>query len=364
MKLFSCPCCAQILHFENTACGRCGRRTGYMPETDLMTALEPADDLPGTWRVKAESSRSYRFCENAQHDVCNWLIPAADEAVFCLACRHNRQVPNLSEPTAQGKWQQIEAAKHRLIYTLRHLGLPIPAPGEVPEPLVFDFLADEADPGAPKVMTGHENGLITIALAEADDSERESRRAAMGEPYRTLIGHFRHEVGHYYWDRLVRDAGRLDACRAVFGDDSQDYQAALQRHYDEGPPPDWAEHYVSSYATTHPWEDFAETWAHYLHIVDSLEMARALGLAVAPRLDQAGILAARPEVDPYAEDDMGRLVQTWVPVAFAMNAVNRCMGQRDLYPFVLPPAVIGKLAFIRELINASRGPSELIDSVK
>lgn len=352
MKLFACPCCAQILDFENTLCGQCGRRLGYDPLSDVLAALEPGD-RPGTWISQGEAGGAYRFCDNAEYDVCNWLVPAGSGERYCLACRHNRQVPDLSDPKARGEWQRIEAAKHRLIYTLRRLGLAVPAPGEVEEPLVFDFLADAAQPGGPKVMTGHENGLVTIALAEADDSEREGRRAAMGEPYRTLIGHFRHEVGHYYWDRLVRDAGRLDECRAVFGDDSRDYQAALQRHYDEGPPPDWAESHVSRYATTHPWEDFAETWAHYLHIVNSLEMARSLGLAVAPPLDRSGILTTRAGIDPYGDADMGRLVETWIPVAFALNALNRCMGQSDLYPFVLPPPVIAKLAFIRDLVRSS-----------
>ena len=175
-------------------------------------------------------------------------------------------------------WRKLEAAKHRLFYTLLRLNLPIETRNENPEGLAFDFLADQPAQSGPKVMTGHDNGLITIALAEADDAERERRRTAMGEPYRTLLGHFRHEVGHYYWDRLVRDEGRLDPCRAVFGDDSQDYEQALQRHYAEGAPANWQENFVSAYATTHPWEDFAETWAHYLHIVDTLEMAGAFGV--------------------------------------------------------------------------------------
>ena len=95
-------------------------------------------------------------------------------------------------------------------------------------------------------MTGHENGIITIALAEADGFERERRRLEMGEPYCTLLGHFRHEVGHHFWDLLVRDGGQLQACRALFGDDSEDYQAALQRHYRDGPVPDWQQRYVSA----------------------------------------------------------------------------------------------------------------------
>ena len=171
-------------------------------------------------------------------------------------------------------------------------------------------------------MTGHDNGLVTIALAEADDAERERRRAAMGEPYRTLLGHFRHEVGHYYWDRLVRDEGRLDQCRAVFGDDSQDYEQALQRHYNEGAPANWQENYVSAYATTHPWEDFAETWAHYLHIVDTLEMAGSFGVSVDPKLDHSGELEGEVDFNVYKVGNPQQLVDVWLPLTFALNSLS------------------------------------------
>jgi len=200
-------------------------------------------------------------------------------------------------------------------------------------------------------MTGHDNGLITIALSEADDIERERRRLQMGEPYRTLLGHFRHEVGHYFWDVLVRDGGKLDACRQVFGDDSVDYGAALQRHYTDGAPSDWQLQFVSAYATSHPWEDFAETWAHYLHIVDTLEMAGEFGIEVRPPADLTGGLTARVNFDPYRTDDFDAIVTAWLPFTFAMNNVSRAMGTRDLYPFILSPTVIDKLGFIHGLVQ-------------
>jgi hypothetical protein len=201
-------------------------------------------------------------------------------------------------------------------------------------------------------MTGHDNGLITIALTEADDAEREKRRLAMGEPYRTLLGHFRHEVGHYFWDVLVHDGGKLDACRAVFGDDSVDYGEALQRHYANGPPADWQQNFVSAYATTHPWEDFAETWAHYLHIADTLEMGSEFGMEIHPVADRTGQLSTRVAIDPYATDNFDAVVSAWLPFTFAINSVNRAMGLRDLYPFILSPAVIKKLCFIHNLVQA------------
>ena len=351
MKLFKCPSCGQLLYFENTRCENCGHRLGYISDADVLTALDPIADMAGVWQALADVGGRYRFCANAEYDVCNWLVPTDSPARLCQACRHNRTIPDLGDPRALASWRKIEDAKHRLIYTLLRLGLPRPDVGEAPEPLVFDFLADRPTPHGPKVMTGHEDGLITIALAEADDSEREKRRAMMGEPYRTLIGHFRHEVGHFYWDILVRDGGRLAACREVFGDDGQDYQAALQRHYDTGPPVDWHERFISAYATTHPWEDFAETWAHYLHIIDTLEMARAFGMSVEPRIEGSDELAARADVDVYAASEIGHMVGTWIPLAFSLNSMNRCMGQSDLYPFILSPAVVEKLGFIHRLVH-------------
>lgn len=356
MKLFKCPSCGQLLYFENTRCESCGHRLGYMPQADVLTALEP--EGADAWRSLADVGGLHRFCANADHDSCNWLIAAERSERFCAACRHNRTIPDIAEPHRLVSWRRIEFAKHRLFYTLIRLGLPTPAPGDGAQPLVFDFLADGPTPGGAKVMTGHDEGRITIALAEADDAERERRRAAMGEPYRTLLGHFRHEVGHFYWDILVRDGGRLDACREVFGDDRLDYGAALARHYAEGAPSDWRESYVSAYATTHPWEDFAETWAHYLHIVDSLEMARAFGLSVNPRIQGSDALTAAADLDVYAADDMRELVRRWIPLAFALNSINRCMGLSDLYPFVLSPSVVDKLDFVHRLVRAGRRAEE------
>ena len=204
-------------------------------------------------------------------------------------------------------------------------------------------------------MTGHDNGLITIALAEADDAERERRRTQMGEPYRTLLGHFRHEVGHHYWDLLVRDGGRLDEFRALFGDEREDYGQALQRHYAQGAPPDWGSRYISAYASSHPWEDFAETFANYLHIVDTLEMARAFGLSVNPKVDDTGVVTANLDVRPEFTRDFSRVLEDWLPLTFALNSLSRCLGQSDLYPFILSPPMTEKLDFVHRLVrNAKR----------
>lgn len=365
MKLFQCQCCRQVVHFENTVCLRCGQTLGYLPEQDRMAAVEA--DGP-RWRVLpgadgADDSRRWRFCRNWELSACNWMVPAGDDgdaevpddaAEFCPACRHNRTVPNLDDPVHLARWQKIESAKRRLIYTLARLGLPRPAPGDDhAEPLVFDFLA-ELPGSAEPVMTGHAGGVVTIALEEADDAAREGMRAEMGEAYRTLLGHFRHEIGHYYWDLLVRDGGALDGFRAMFGDERADYAQALDRHYREGPPEGWEASHVSAYATMHPWEDWAETWAHYLHMVDTLETASVLGIELEPEVDDDGELSADIDVDPYRAVAVKRLLSAWVPLTVALNALNRSMGAADLYPFALPDVVRRKLAFVHDLVAARR----------
>jgi hypothetical protein len=349
MKLFRCQHCGQVLYFENFQCERCGHRLGYLPETATLSALEQEGD---GWSTLAKPVASVRFCENAGHGVCNWLVPAGSDDIFCAACRHNQTIPPLENPDYRAAWAKLETAKHRLMYTLLRLGLPLQTRLESPDHgLAFDFLADVPDSAGPKVMTGHDNGLITIALVEANDAEREKRRVSMHEPYRTLLGHFRHEVGHHYWDLLVRDGNRLDEFRALFGDESEDYDAALQRHYSQGAPPDWQNSFVSTYATAHPWEDFAETWAHYLHIIDTLEMAVAFGIQVDPVVSDDPELSVAVDLDPYRTETVEPLVKLWLPLCFALNSLNRSMGLGDAYPFVLSPVVVEKLGFIHSIVH-------------
>jgi len=352
MKLFQCQYCRQPLYFENSLCLSCGRRVGYLPSREAMTALEWSS---GAWRALAESNGQYRYCANAQHGVCNWLISADRPDLYCAACRHNRIVPDLSRAENVAHWKKIEIAKHRLLYTLLRLRLPLATRAEDPGGLAFDFVEDQGgwSAGAPRVLTSHASGLITINLAEADDAERERQRSRMGEPYRTLLGHFRHEIAHYYWDRLVASSPGLADFRAIFGDERKDYASALQENYASGPPADWPDRYVTAYASAHPWEDFAETWAHYFHMVDTLETANAFGLKVDPKIKGAE-LAADIDFDPHVAD-MDRIIDAWLPLTFAVNSINRSMGLPDLYPFVLAPSVIVKLAFVHDRIHAQAG---------
>jgi hypothetical protein len=294
------------------------------------------------------------LCQNGwEHEVCNWAVPAAEAEPYCRACRLNQTIPNLGDPAAKEAWHRLEIAKRRLLCTLFDLRLPVESKAVDPERgLAFSFLKNEGDA---IVFTGHNDGLITINIAEADDPFREKTRVQMGETYRTLLGHFRHEIGHYYWDRLIADGPWLAGFRSRFGDERADYGEAQQRHYQSGPPPDWGRHFVSAYASMHPWEDWAETWAHYLHMSDTLETARAYGLALRPRPTSDGAshpvstLAVR-RLDPHSFDD---LVSGWVPLAVALNSLNRSMGLADPYPFVLSEAAIEKLRFAHQVIEGS-----------
>jgi hypothetical protein len=356
MQLFECQHCGQLLYFENTRCERCGHSLGYLPELSVLSALAAQNGKE--WRPLAAPKRLSRFCANAAHQACNWLVPAASSKAFCDACGLNRTIPNLAVPGNLQRWQRLEAAKHRLIYGLLRLELPLVSRAEAPETgLAFDFLAGAASGAcelAP-IMTGHAFGLITIDIAEADDAERERQRQDMAETFRTLLGHFRHEMGHYYWDRLVAGSLWLNAFRDLFGDERQDYSGRLQTHYAAGPPCDWQQSYVSSYASAHPWEDFAETWAHYLHIVDALETAYAFGLRVRPRAGRDPALSVTIEFDPYRQDDFDALVRAWLPLTYAVNSLNHSVGQPDLYPFVLAPTVMGKLRFVHGLVHRVGG---------
>lgn len=353
MKLFNCQNCGNLLFFENVVCEKCGKSLGYLPDRAVLTAMEPDEAAYVTLDAPA---RRVRLCRNAEFDACNWLVDADSDEGFCAACRHNRTIPPLGDAHTLELWQRLEAAKHRLFYSLIRLNIALPNRNDDPvEGLVFDFLNEI--PGGPRVLTGHDHGIITINVQEADDARREEMRHQMHETYRTLLGHFRHEVGHWIWDRLVRDGGRLDAFRALFGDERDDYGAALQRHYEQGPAPDWQQRTISAYATSHPWEDFAETWAHYLHIMDTLETANAFGMGVRPKVPEAEGLQVEVSIDPYGAGAMDAVIDQWVPLVFAVNSLNRSMGLADLYPFVISPAVREKLAFIHAMLHERTQPA-------
>ena len=341
MKLFVCDQCRHTLYFENGACVNCGTVVAYDPVAARLVAVAaPA-----------------RLCRNArEHEACNWLVTGAADAEYCESCALSSVIPDLSDDANVTAWRRIEAAKRRLLHTLHALGLPVVNRAERPDGgLTFRFLKGTQD--AP-VMTGHDDGVITLNIDEADFAFRENMREKLGEAYRTVLGHLRHEIGHYYWDRLIRDDGRLPAFRALFGDEWQSYEEALTRHYESGPPAHWNESFISAYASMHPWEDWAETWAHYLHMVDTLETARSHGLTV--RVTTTDRPAERIATDRLAREDFDALSTGWNAVTLALNSLNRSMGMKDAYPFVLTPRVLAKLRFVHDLVHMVRTNSPTV----
>lgn len=326
MKVFHCDHCALLVFFESSACVRCGWTLAYVAEIGRVVALAP-------------DQSAYRLCENyTKYNVCNWALPGSDPNTLCRSCRLTKTIPNLSQPGNDRLWYKLEVAKRRFVYTAIELGLPL-------DGIQFEFLED--------VLTGHASGVITVNIAEADDAERVKRRVELNEPYRTLLGHFRHESGHYYWDRLVANTVRHEPFRALFGDEREDYAAALKRNYSEGAPPNWQQSFVSAYAAMHPWEDWAETWAHYLHIVDTLETSSACGMKIdPPRADEPSLTSVPNPVEDIVA--FRRMMDSWTSITYVLNNLNRGLGNDDAYPFVLSEPAVKKLRFVHETVVASR----------
>jgi len=355
MKVFHCDHCRQLVFFENTLCVKCENRLAYIPDLGVVGSLDEKENGELTSPLPRAEGRLYKLCANyTQHNVCNWAMPSDDPQSLCTACRLTRTIPDLTRPGHKALWAKLETAKRRLVYTLMGLHLPVASKDDDPaNGLLFEFLADAAPDTAQPILTGHASGTVTVNIAEADDAEREKRRVQLGEPYRTLLGHLRHEVGHYYWSRLIAGSDRIDSFRELFGDERADYGEALKAHYRDGPVADWRERSVSSYACSHPWEDWAETWAHYLHIVDTLETASDCGLSLRPARRGDPKLASAPDPIDNPAAPFDRLLESWFPLTYVLNNLNRGLGQPDAYPFVLPPKAIQKLRFIHEIIAST-----------
>ena len=329
MRAFSCAVCGQLLFFENSKCLRCGTRLGVDPATLALDVVAPGR----------------RACANAVVAACNWLVADDDPSALCRSCRLTRTRPNDADLESMERFRSAEIAKRRLLHQVWSLGLPVVSRTDDPRTgLAFDLLSSR---GA-EVTTGHEDGLITLDLSESDAVHREFVRLQLGEPYRTVLGHLRHEIGHYFWPILVERAGNLDDFRALFGDERLSYDAALERHYSTGPSADWPNRFVSAYATMHPWEDWAETFAHYLHIQAGTETADSFGL----RVGDPSRRAARRSIGA-AEDssETGGLLEHWLSLTYALNSMAHSLGQDALYPFVLAPAVMAKLDFVHRCIG-------------
>jgi len=375
MKTFKCNCTEQlILFFESSHCLACGRTVGIDDEFDQVEPYE-IDEQSGLFYKAEAPDVFYKKCDNnTQYHVCNGMvnldtfIPVADkDEVLCFSCRFNETVPDLSIIGHIPLWKKMETAKRRALYTLKSLSLPLNTIIQEPESgLSFDFITDRnvsdhfVSPiiGQDVVFTGHDCGHITINLAEADDVARSQAKIAMGERYRTLLGHFRHELGHYYFDQLIANSPKKHAlCKQYFGDDELVYQQALDTHYKQGAPANWHETFISEYATMHPYEDWAETWAHYMHIIDTLETAKNFSITGSTtgnefELDEADELRL-PQSAYYfnSQTSIDAILDTWMEFSIILNSLNRSMGLADAYPFVLTQAVRTKLSFIHHAIH-------------
>ncbi len=326
MRQLHCPKCRTATFFEFGQCANCETALAFDPKLYRFEALQSV--IP---------------CANRTLIGCNWSVD--DGFPFCHSCRLTRTIPNLGSNRNVMLWKRVETAKRRLVYDLDRLGLPLAVPSG--QQICFDILSDETA-GFP-ILTGHLAGLITLSLAEADDAERETRRVAFREPYRTLLGHFRHEVGHFYWEVLVGQTSLKSAFQLIFGYESRSYEAALKAYHARTDRSYDRQAFISEYATSHPWEDWAETFAHFLHIVATLDSAAALPLSLDER--------SRQTLDnPYLEADFEALLTSWNPVAYSINELNRSMGMNDAYPFELTPAVKGKLHFVHmAILNFRQG---------
>lgn len=332
MRDFLCPNCGQRLAFENSLCLRCGSSLGFeLGARDFVMVGEDG-------RTREQPPRT--MCANLNIASCNWVVPVDAGDGLCRSCSLTRTRPSDLDLVALPEFAEAEAAKRRLVLELSEVKLPITDREHDPDAgLCFDLLSSQHE----QVMTGHDNGVITLDLAESDDVHREQLRVSMDEPYRTLLGHFRHEIGHYYFMVLAEQGEPRAAFERLFGDPDASYQDALDRHYSKGSPAGWEQTYVSSYATMHPAEDWAETFAHYLHIRDTIDTAAAFGFA------PAGATLEHPLAGDTGFD---RIIELWLPLSWSLNMLNRSMGHDDLYPFVLPPAVLEKMRLVHKLIAA------------
>lgn len=350
MKQFACTSCGNKTYLTNVSCVQCGHSLGFDANTLSIVAIEQEDAGAGLFRqIGRNDGARFFYCANSVHDTCNWLIPETEAAGFCVACQLNDTIPDLAGPGNLQSWRELEHAKKRLIYSLLRFGLPLDATHLGKERLKFRFVSDK--------LTGHLDGMITVNIAETDSVERERQRQNFDELYRTLLGHLRHESGHYYWTVLVEGTPQLDDYRALFGDENQDYAKALERHHANGPREGWQLNHVSAYASTHPWEDWAESWAHYVHMVDAVETAEMEGIE--PRIANLNSdpVRANDPYDVYREGTFEELKERWVPLTIALNRLSRSLGRNDFYPFVTPTAAYEKIAFVHRLIRQFRESS-------
>ncbi len=355
MKNFHCGRCGAQIFFESTSCLGCGAMLAYLPLQCRMAGFEAIDGSNRWGCLGGEGDGGvYKKCANYDnHGTCNCVLEVDDPQELCPSCRQTAVIPSLADARNVAYWRSLESAKRWLLYSLQSMRLnPFAMRPDGSPDMKFQFM--ESGPVDGHILTGHDDGVITINLAEADPVERERHKENMREPYRTLLGHFRHESGHFYFQRLVANSKWIEGFRARFGDERMDYSESLQRYYAEERFNAQYENFISAYASSHPWEDWAETWAHYLHVIDTLETAYSCGLDLKPRWRDEPKLSPAPNT--LTASSFERIGSDWLALSYALNNLNRSMGLPDAYPFMLSETVLEKLAFVHRIVLSQRSP--------
>jgi hypothetical protein len=350
LKVFHCTHCEHLVFFENATCVRCQHTLAYLQDRELVGALNPLPD--GKWQcIVGDQQPLYRLCDNyARESVCNWAIPEQDPHSLCYSCRFTHVLPDLGQPANRTAWYKLEVAKRRLLYTLVRLGAaPISKADDSEKGLAFAFLADTSEVGTAPILTGHANGTITINVAEADDVERERRRAQLHEPYRALLGHFRHESGHYYWDRLIKDGPALETFRELSATNGRIMRmrfttiiSKVRRQTGRAIlSPPMPRHIPGRTGQKRGLTIFTS----------SIRLKQQCGLALRPhRSDEPKL---KHGLDPTVRggQSFDQLLESWFPLTYILNNLNRGLGLPDGYPFVLSPSAIDKLRFVHSTVR-------------
>lgn len=332
-----CPQCDHRVFLDDLHCLNCGAELVYEPMVGgFALAVCPClhrDERQCNWAAAADDAPA---ADTVTAPVGSTGpaddAPAAACRQPCAACRRITVSVQAAETP-----ELVAAFCAAIRRTLRRLhdGFGIDE-RRIDPPLRFALERSVSDWA---VTIGHTDGLITLDVAEADPLHRESQRTALGEPYRTPLGHVRHEVGHWVWAAAVAPCpGALDEFRSRFGDEQVDYQAALSEHYQQDDDGSWRQDWISRYAAAHPWEDFAESTAHVLHLDDVLHTAAVGRLA------------------PAAEGSFTARYTAWTELVVELNEVTRAMGEDDLYPFAPPPAAVDKMHLAERLLRSIGSP--------
>jgi hypothetical protein len=343
MRVFHCDRCGGIVAFAALACPACGAAIGYVSDQRTLRVVVPTSD-PAVFRFDRGAPDDGRLmwrCLNSAWG-CNWMLPADSEDTWCRSCQLTRGRPDVGRPAAIEAWMAAESAKRRLVHQLDELSLPVEIRSDtMPDGLVFDLVHLPGEGG----ITGHLDGVVTLDLAETDEHHRDVLRRRLGEPFRTVIGHLRHEIGHHFWARLVGQSNDLGSFRRLFGDERVDYAESVERYYADAGDAWDRTRFVTAYAAAHPLEDWAETFAHYLHILDAIDTAVAHDL-VPP--DSAPLLVS----DVVGTLELTVILDAWRPINTAVNAIAETLGAPAVYPFDPVGVVVDKLAFVHRQVAA------------